>query len=184
MCGLAGIRDDDIYNQLMKEHPSFLPTHFEQIGKWKDGAQSDGRWRENVASVAFLIWKQAADLRPQCPPSGGVKDFLEGWMNRKYTDHYESGMTRAKRFGLSRATTLLHFLSKGAYPIFDSRVRTAVSRLSGEAELSGDSVDDYLDEYCPFYQSLAKLCGTQDHRQLDKALFVYGQFSYDAWLLG
>ena len=78
-------------------------------------------------------------------------------------------------FGLSRASTLLHFICGGKeYPIFDSRVRTAAGRLLGRRELS-DSIPEYLEVYCPLFTKLAELCGTQDDpRKLDKALFMFG----------
>jgi len=29
------------------------------IGKWKDGArEAQGKWKDNVASVAYLIWER------------------------------------------------------------------------------------------------------------------------------
>src|ERR1700682_1891342 len=98
--------------------------------------------------------------------------FLEDWSNRAYTDIFKNG-PRKKHFGLSRATTLLHFVSGGLYPIFDSRVRTAIARLLDHPELPG-TISSYLDSYLPLFKELAGRCETDDLRMLDKALFSYG----------
>jgi hypothetical protein len=77
-----------------------------------------------------------------------------------------------KHFGLSRATTLLHFISGGRYPIFDSRVRKAMTRLLNcPVPKTGRW---YLDSYRPLFSEVAALCGTEDFRMVDKALFSYG----------
>jgi hypothetical protein len=162
------------YRELIAKHNSLSSPDFERIGKWKDGAKPGRRWKPNVASVAFRIWRQAASKPPKCPEEERVGDFLEDWSNRKYTDKYKNGVVREKRFGLSRATTLLHFVSGGDYPIFDSRVKTAIARLLGRPELSGN-VSSYLESYVPLFMELADCCGTTgDLRKLDKALFSYG----------
>jgi len=97
---------------------------------------------------------------------------LEDWANRTYTDKFKNGL-RKKRFGLSRATTILHFVSGGRYPIFDSRVKAAMARLLGQPKLP-DTVASYLDSYLPLFNELAEQCETLDLRMLDKALFSYG----------
>jgi hypothetical protein len=109
---------------------------------------------------------------PKCPEKSGVAVFLEDWSSREYTDVFKNG-SRKKRFGLSRATTLLHFVSGGRYPIFDSRVRTAVARLLCQPKLP-DTVRSNLDSYIPLFKELADHCETSDFRMLDKALFSYG----------
>jgi hypothetical protein len=109
---------------------------------------------------------------PKCPDESGVAVFLEDWSSREYRDVFKNG-SRKKRFGLSRATTLLHFISGGRYPIFDSRVKTALARLLGRPKLS-DTVRSYLDSYIPLFKELADHCETNDFRMLDKALFSYG----------
>ena len=76
-----------------------------------------------------------------------------------------------KRFGLSRATTLLHFMSAGAFPIYDSRVRRAVKRLCNER--APGNMDWYLKSYIPVFRDLLRACGASA-RDLDKALFAYG----------
>jgi hypothetical protein len=162
------------YSELIAKHKSFSAADFVQIGKWKDNAKTEGKWKANVASVAYRIWKRAASELPQCPEGSGVADFLDDWSNRKYTDEYADGPME-KRFGLSRATTLLHFISGGCFPIFDSRVRKAMTRL---LNLNPTPVENtvrwYLDSYCLHFSEIAALCSTEDFRRLDMALFSYG----------
>ena len=100
-----------------------------------------------------------------------MTDFLEDWSTRAYVDVFESG-SRNKRFGLSRATALLHFVSGGRYPIFDSRVKTAIARLLDQAEpADAVSIHGFIS---PLFRELAGRCETDDFRMLDKALFSYG----------
>ena len=164
--------DNAEYRELIAKHKSLSSTDFERIGKWKDGASTESQWKPNVASVAYLIWKQAAKESPKCPQESEVAGFLEDWSNRSYSDVFKNG-SRKKRFGLSRATTLLHFISGGRYPIFDSRVKTAIARLLDRPELSG-TASSYLESYIPLFKKLADHCETDDFRMLDKALFSYG----------
>jgi hypothetical protein len=157
------------YDELLMKHKSFSSTDFEEIGKWKDSA-TGGRWRPNVASVAYPIWMAIASKSPKCPEENQLEKFLTDWSERKYLDEYANS-SREKRFGLSRATTLLHFLSGGSYPIFDRRVRTATKRLLNKTV--PNSVPCYLNSYCPLLE-VAAMCGTTDLRAVDKALFSYG----------
>ncbi len=170
--GLYQGYDETEYRDLIEKHKSFSAEDFRRIGKWKDGATTRGYWKPNVASVAYLIWEQAADELPNCPEESEVVAFLEDWSDRAYTDIFKNG-PRKKHFGLSRATTLLHFVSGGHYPIFDSRVKTAIARLLDHPELPG-TVSSYLDSYLPLFKELADRCETDDFRTLDKALFSYG----------
>ena len=175
--GWAGLYqgyDETEYRDLIEKHKSFTAEDFRRIGKWKDGATTEGQWKANVASVAYLIWEQATEELPNCPGENGVGTFLDAWSLRAYTNVYKKGPQK-KHFGLSRAATLLHFVSGGRYAIFDSRVKTAISRLLDQPELSG-TVRSYLDSYLPLFKELAGHCGTDDFRMLDKALFSYGAF--------
>jgi hypothetical protein len=117
----------------------------------------------NLFALPFLL--------PKCPERSEVTKFLADWSERKYLDEYANG-SREKHFGLSRATTLLHFLSGGRYPIFDRRVRTAMTRLLNIAV--PNEIPWYLDSYCPLFLEVAAMCGTTDLRAVDKALFSYG----------
>ena len=166
--------DDREHGDLIARYKSFSADDFARIGKWKDGVTTEGRWKPNVASVAYSVWKQAAQELPKCPQKSEVADFLDRWRGETYTDIFPNKSV-VKHFGLSRATTLLHFISGGHYPIFDSRVRTAISRLG--CSPVQDTVYWYLNSHCPFFFELAALCETEnDLRRLDKALFSYGAF--------
>jgi hypothetical protein len=160
------------YCALISNHKSFSAADFELMGKWKDAAKTEGKWKPNVASVAYRIWMQLASDLPMCPEENAVANFLANWSERNYTDVYK-GKPTVKRFGLSRTTTLLHFLSGGRFPIFDSRVRTAMSRLLNSPV--SNTVGWYLDSYCPLFLEIAGLCKTEDLRTLDMALFSYGE---------
>ena len=166
--------DDPEYWDLIQNHKSFSAGHFRRIGKWKDNATTEGRWKPNVASVAYPIWEQVASELPTCTEESLVAAFLKEWSERAYTDIYKTVPVR-KRFGLSRATTLLHFVTGGRYPIFDTRVRAAIARLLDRPEISG-TLGSYMDSCLPVFRELAECCGTIDFRTLDKALFSYGAF--------
>jgi hypothetical protein len=160
------------YSELIAKHKSLSAEDFVQIGKWKDGVRTEGKWKPNVASVAYPIWMEAARELPKCPESDeAVASFLDDWSGRMYTDVFQNKSVE-KHFGLSRATTLLHFVSGGRFPIFDSRVRTAMTRLLKSSV--PNTVRWYLDSYCPFFSEVTTLCGTEDLRMVDMALFSYG----------
>lgn len=159
------------HDDLIARQGSFSGADFEEIGKWKDGAWTDGRWKPNVASVAYQIWMQAAWELPTCPEGEAVSDFLETWSSRTYTDVYSKGPV-TKCFGLSRATTLLHFVSGESFPIFDARVRKAMTRLL--ARPVANTVRWYLDHYCPMFAEMVTLCDAKRSRTVDLALFAYG----------
>lgn len=170
--GLASPDEEEEYRSVMAATERNEPDCFIRVGQWKDKAYSPGRWKADVASVAWLVWEAAAAelARPAVVPD--VQDFLESWSARKYDDKsaYVSG---CRTFGTPRATTLLHFISGGRYHIVDARVKTAIQRLIGDAapELTPAT---YLNFYCPITDRLAAECGTDDRRRLDNALFYYG----------
>lgn len=166
------VNDYGDYSEIIAKYRSFSASDFVLVGKWKDNAKTVNKWRTNVASVAYPIWMQASAELPKMPQSSQAATFLNDWAGRKYTDTYSSARVAEKTFGLSRATTLLHFISGGSFPIFDSRVRRAMTRLLGSPV--PNTVRWYLDSYCPLFSEAAALCGTQDLRQVDMALFSYG----------
>lgn len=164
--------DDREHADLMAKHRVFAASDFERIGKWKDSVRSPGQWKPNVAMVAYPAWMKLAHDRPALPASERAGEFLDYWSGWKYTDIYPS-RTVTKVFGLSRATTVLHFLSGGSYPIFDSRVRDAMGWLCDRT--IRDDVFSYLNYCCPYFKELAVLCKTENNlRILDQALFQYG----------
>jgi hypothetical protein len=159
------------YDAVIRNYKSLSAADFERIGKWKDGAKTQGKWKANVASVAYEIWMQAAKETPVCPEETQVAVFLRDWSERKYADHF-TNRTMEKQFGLSRATTLLHFVSGGRFPIFDKRVRKAIARLLNCSV--PNEIPWYLDSYCPLIKEIAAVSGTEDLRTVDKALFSCG----------
>jgi hypothetical protein len=171
--------DEQEYDCLIRKHSAFSASHFERIGQWKDNATNAARWRPNVASVAYLVWKQAACELP-CTKFNDVdvQAFLADWSFRRYIDEFapKPGSQGARRveksFGLSRATTLLHFMSGGFFPIFDARVRRATRRLLGAA--IPNKVDAYIGLYWPLFWKVAALSEANNLRTLDRALFSYG----------
>lgn len=159
------------HDALLAKKGAFVGRDFELIGRWKDAAQTDRKWKPDVASVAYRIWMEAVREVPTCPSGADTIRFLKDWAGRRYVDEYAS-RTVEKRFGLSRATALLYFLSGGQFPIFDSRVRTAIRRLTGET--IGNTPECYIEGYIPLMSLIAEACGTKDLRLVDKALFAYG----------
>lgn len=152
-------------------HPPSAPD-IECVGKWKDRANSDKKWKPNIASVAYEIWMEAANEISACPATDEeVRTFLDDWSNRGYSDTYRNGGTLKKTFGLSRATTLLHFLTAGEFPIFDSRARRALGKLLCCSVPSNTAW--YLDRYRGHFNEIATLCAA-DKRAVDKALFAFG----------
>jgi hypothetical protein len=165
--------DETEYRDLIANYKSLSDEYLVRIGRWKDDANTEGRWKANVASVAYQIWMQAAQELRKCPEESEVEVFLDNWFRRLYTDVFPNKSVK-KCFGLARATTLLHFLSGGRFPIFDKWVRTAIARLCN-SRLPPNTVRWYLDSFCPLFTELAVLCETEgDLRMLDKALFSYG----------
>ncbi len=169
-------KDEQVYRQLIDigKRKSFSAADFERLGRWKDNAWTDGKWKPDVAMVAFKIWMQVASKLPPCPDDNGVASFLRQWSEASYTDLRKSGVVVEKRFGLARATTLLHFISGGHYPIFDARVRTAIKRLLDCSV--PNTIEWYLDRFCSVFREIAATCGTDDPRTLDQALVRYAQF--------
>jgi hypothetical protein len=171
--------DKEKYEELIERKGNFSPDDYKTMGWWKDNVRSEGRWKENVALVAYRIWTAQDTLMLRCPDELGIRDFLDTVSQMEYTDQYASG-PRTKQFGFSRATTILHFLSVGMYPIFDSRVAIAVLHISDLRPRKDGSLW-YVERFLPYYHSLASECQTSNQRQLDKALFTYGAFLDSTW---
>jgi hypothetical protein len=175
--GLYPHHYNQAHDDLITRYGSLSAMDFERIGRWKDAANTEAKWGTNVASVAYPIWMQAASEPPGCPDESGVAAFLEDWSERKYIDKYTS-RTVQKRFGLSRATTLLYFVSGGCFPIFDSRVRKAMARLLNSSV--PNTIRWYMDSCRPLFSEIATLCSAKkDVRVVDKALFSFGDRSLE-----
>jgi hypothetical protein len=142
------------------------------LGRWKDAAWSEKKWRPNVAMVAFPAWMDVSkELLGFRIDQTSPEEFLNKWSERSYPDTSSRSPDGKKHFGLPRATTLLHFISAGKFPIYDSRVRTAVRRLCNARAL--DDVESYLNFYIPIFGQLVNVCGAS-LRSVDKALHAYG----------
>jgi len=163
-------RYDPEHDDLIGKDGSLSPADFVRIGRWKDNANTDGRWKPNVASVAYLIWMEASSELPVCPDESRVADFLHGWSERKYTDRFPT-KTVEKKFGLSRASTLLYFISGGRFPIFDSRVRGAVKYLLNSSVRN--KAGSYVESYYPLVLKLVAVCDAENVREVEKALFSF-----------
>jgi hypothetical protein len=172
---------EDDYEHLIQNGKSLSEADFIRMGKWKDNAWTDAKWSPNAASVAFLIWQEAArEIPGQNPDSQSAQTFLEVWSERQYPDPSSRSKSGNKRFGVSRSTTLLHFMTSGRYPIFDSHVITAVKRLTGAP--APKTVHWYLHSYRAIFAELMTRCSASQ-RSLDKALFAYGKKHVQAFSL-
>jgi hypothetical protein len=163
-------RYDSEHDDLISKDGSLSSADFVRIGRWKDNANTDRRWRPNVASVAYQIWMESSSELPVCPDESRVADFLQGWSERKYTDRFP-GKTTEKKIGLSRASTLLYFISGGDFPIFDSRVREAVKYLLNSS--AQNSARWYVESYYPLVLKLVEVCDAANVRAVEKALFSF-----------
>ena len=159
------------HDKLIAKPEPLSAAYIVRIGRWKDAAQAESKWKPNVASVAYQIWMDAASKPPRCPDESQVADFLQYWSERKYVNNYRSG-AREMSFGLSRTTTLLYFISSQRFPIFDSRVIRALKRLLNSTVPK--DIRWYVDTFRPLFREIAGLCGTDNVRMVDKALFSYG----------
>jgi hypothetical protein len=58
--------DEDEYTQLigLAQQNGLPAKYFERVGRWKDSANTDRRWKPNVASVAYIVWLQAEAEQP------------------------------------------------------------------------------------------------------------------------
>ncbi len=173
--------DEELYQALIAKHASLSAADFEKIGQWKEGVlkgdgSPNGRWKRDVHSVAYDNWMEIARAMPACPSEERVGEFLTEWSERKAKYKCRDGRVQEKKFGLSRTTTLLHFLSGARYPIFDSRVETAAKGLTGR-KVDRTSLGDYQQVIRPLVANICRQCQTEDLRQVDRALFAYG-----AWL--
>ncbi len=172
--GLYDGGDNDEYSALIGKQGKLSSEDFEQVGRWKEGLKpNNGSWKSGTPK-AYDIWMQAKADPPECPEQSGLAAFLDRWSERRFVAGKKGDLVLNYRFGLSRATTLLHFTSGGLYPILDSRVATAMNRLGSPVE---ETIDGYLNSFCPVVSELAAVCGVsgiQGLRKLDNALFKYG----------
>ena len=166
-----------VHKELIDKAGRLSGNHLELVGRWKESclAESNDRWKSKTP-VAYDTWMLAKTELPKCPAKERVAEFLEVWSAKKFAAGVDKkkGHVLQKRFGLSRSTTLLHFISGGDYPILDSNVQTAMARLGSPIQ---DGIEAYLNSFCPLFSELAVasgVSGTEGLRMLDNALFQYG----------
>lgn len=180
--------DDAVYKSLMEKRGKLSGADFEQIGQWKEGClpktdgKVNGKWQPNT-SAAYDVWMQAEENPPERPAEDKIdeewaREFLEDWSERKFAKPATGGIVQDTRFGLPRASTLLHFVSGGRFPIYDSWVWYGAKQLGRRLPYEM-TVDAYLNKFCPLSTALASECGlsqnTDDLRKLDNALRCYGR---------
>ena len=151
-----GDGDNPVYFVLIAKQGRLSSDDFEQVGRWKEGClkPSNGRWKTGTPT-GYDIWMQARAQAPKCPEQSELPGFLKDWKERTFVAGKKGDLILRHRFGLSRATTLLHFISGGRYPIFDARVATALIRLGSPTE---ETIDGYL-IFCPLFSEIAAVCG-------------------------
>jgi hypothetical protein len=170
-----GDGDNPEYFGLIAKRGRLSSEDFEQVGRWKEGClkPNHGSWKTGTPK-GYDVWMQAKVEAPKCPEQSELSEFLKVWSEKTFVAGKKGDLTLKYRFGLSRATTLLHFISAGRYPIFDSRVATALVRLGSPIE---ETIDGYLNSFCPLFSEIAAVCGIsgiEGLRKLDNALFNYG----------
>jgi hypothetical protein len=170
-----GDGDNPEYFLLIAKRGKLSSEDFEQVGRWKEGCLNlnHGSWKTGTPK-GYDVWMDSKAEAPECPEEREVSGFLKDWSERTFVAGKKGNLALKYRFGLSRATTLLHFISGGQYPILDSRVATALIRLGSPVE---ETIDGYLDSFCPLFSEIAAACGvsgTAGLRKLDNALFNYG----------
>ncbi len=176
--------DDLAYNELIAKKGQLSGADFEQIGRWKEGCtvreggKEHGRWKPGT-TAAYDVWMEGKQNPPQQPANGKLDDafartFLEEWSEKTY----EVSKKGPTRFGVARASTLLHFLSAGQFPIYDDFIWYALKRLGTPLPWKM-TVDAYLKKFCPLVAALAASCGLSrsvaDLRKLDNALRCFGR---------
>ena len=167
--------DNEQYFALITKRGNLSGNDFEQVGRWKEGClkPSHGSWKTGTPK-GYDVWMQARAEAPECPGQSGLAGFLRDWSDRTFVAGKKGESVLRYRFGLSRATALLHFISGGQYPILDSRVATALIRLGSPIE---ETTDGYLSSFRPLFSEIAAVCGVsgmEGLRKLDNALFAFG----------
>jgi hypothetical protein len=170
--------DNKDYFDLMAKRGELSGEDFELIGKWKEGCltPNHGSWKTETPR-AYDVWMQASSILPTRPGQSRVAEFLQDWSERTFAAGKKNGMVMRYRFGLSRSTTLLHFISVGLYPILDANVASAMKRLGSPVQIT---IAGYLDYFCPLFSEIASTCGVsgiEGLRKLDNALFAFGSDS-------
>lgn len=165
-----------MYFELIAKRGKLLSEDFERVGRWKERClppPDPGRWKTGTP-VGYDVWIWAKAKPPACPDEDGIAAFLKDWSERRFLAGQRNGQPLTQAFGLARATTLLHFISGGVYPILDSTVLVALTRLGSPVK---KTIEEYSNSFCVLFSELASVCGvsgTEGLRKLDNALNTYG----------
>ncbi len=178
-------QDNSVYQSLIEKREVLSGEDFELVGRWKEGCLSkkkmegkeNKRWKPE-SPVAYDVWMQAKRDQPKCPTDtdDAIAEFLNDWSERKFRKLVKGGQLQETRFGLPRASTLLHFISVGRFPIFDQFVRIAMGRLGSKVP-QNLTAHQYLEKFCRTFAAIAANCSLSsigDLRKLDNALRCYG----------
>lgn len=173
-----GNRDNGTYFELVAKGSNLTAEDFERLGQWKEQCWEPnlGRWKSGTPA-AYDVWMQAKAELPTRPPESALESFLSCWSHKQFlAGKRKDGQPLRQTFGLSRATTLLHVISGGDYPIMDAVVVEAMARLGSPVRNTEEAVG-YLNSFCPLFFELAARCGAsgmEGRRRLDNALMMYG----------
>jgi hypothetical protein len=120
-----GDADNPEYFALIQKQGPFSSGDFEQIGRWKEGClrPSHGGWKSGTPK-GYDIWMEAKEEVPECPEPSELAGFLKDWSERTFVAGWKGEQVLRYRFGLSSATTLLHFISGSRYSVMPPRRAT------------------------------------------------------------
>lgn len=143
-------------------------------------------WKED-AVCARSVWLSLPRKRPELEEflkRRNYRSFLSQVADKRYVKACKGGLKYA-RFGLSRATYILHVFSKAQFPIYDSNTHLGICLLThgyyNDWEIQRTKSDDpgwYLERFCAIIGDLQQQCaanGSAFLRDVDKALFQYGK---------
>jgi hypothetical protein len=108
-------RYDSEHDDLISKDGSLSSADFVRIGRWKDNANTDGRWKPNVASVAYQIWMESSSELPVCPDESRVVDFFRVGLRENTPIDSRAKQSRKNLACLARARCSIS-LAEGIFP--------------------------------------------------------------------
>ena len=169
---------------------------------WKNGKIKNFVTEETGKIVYAIDWKDCEVINPKRYGKEFDINSLSLYIRDKYYDIEQEILNdnpveaariiqgaKVKGVGGTYAITLLFFLSRGKYPIFDRFAGRAIGELCGERILKEKSCYDnsdmfstkFTEAYQIFIIEMKKImdivaCGKNymEYRELDQALWVYG----------
>jgi hypothetical protein len=198
---------ENVYLELLDRGPELSDEGIEILGAWKDAALKstslqnpsghlfgrvrvlfNGKWNPGT-SCAYSSWQQIPSRLPTLKQQLDRQEysrFLTDLAEMQYEKTARGGHLTEARFGLSRATYVLHVFSRGNYPIYDRWTHCAMYQLT-DGEYRGQRIHKskhsqptwYLENFVPFVREVASVCNAANDqrglRNVDKALFAYGK---------